>query len=265
MKGFLNRGVFIAAMLLALLVIGCTAPSGGNQPELRTSSDQSETQRRAAIRVQLAAGYYQQHQWETALDEINKALAIDPKNADAYSVRAMIYLEMGEMGPAETNFNRALALAPNDPDLSNNYGWFLCQTGQEAKSIAYFEAALKNRFYRSPQKALNNAGVCSLKMKNEAAAENYFTQASRHDPADPTTNANMAKLHYARGAYDRAHYYISRIGKAEAMTADMLWTAIKIARKRGDRSGEAMYVAELRRLHPESAEFAAYRRGAFHE
>ena len=49
------------------------------------------------------------------------------------------------------------------------------------------------------------------------------------------------------------------------MTADVLWLAIKIERKLGDRAAESGLVAQLKRRHPNSQEFAAYQRGAFNE
>jgi type IV pilus assembly protein PilF len=256
---------FGLVLLFALSMAGCKTTITGSQGELRTSSDMTDAQTRASIRLQLAAGYYQQKQMSVALDEIKKALLIDPNNLDAYIIRAVIYMEMDEMRLAEENFKRALAIAPDNPDLANNYGWYLCLNGQEEKSIAYFEAAVNNRSYQSPPKALNNAGLCSLKMKNNQGAEAYFNRAFRYDPASPETNTNMAKLHYARADYEKAHFYISRVSNAKEMTADMLWTAIKIARKRNDRSAEAVQVANLRRLYPGSPEFSAYQRGAFNE
>lgn len=254
-----------AAVALMLLVAGCTSTGSGGQSELKTSSDTTEVQRRASIRLQLAVGYYQERQWSVALDEIKQALAIEPNYADAYSVRAMIYMEMGETSLADENFKRALSLSPNSPDLSNNYGWFLCQNGQETKAIAYFEAAFNNRTYQSPAKALNNAGVCSLKMKDNKAAEHYFSQAFKMDSSNPVTNANMARLYLGRNDPERARFYMSRVTRAESMTADMLWIAIKIERRRGDRSAESVYASQLRRLYPASTEYSAYQRGAFDE
>jgi type IV pilus assembly protein PilF len=235
------------------------------QGELQTSSDQSEIQRRAQIRMQLAIGYFQQGQLTVALDEIKQALQLDPNYADAYSVRALVYTEMGETALAEDNFQRALRLAPNNPDLNNNYGWFLCRNGQEKQSIAYFEAALRSRAYQSPAKALNNAGMCSLKMKDLVAAERYLTEAFRQEPGNLDTNANLAKLHYARGDYQQGRFYISRATKADTISADVLWTAIKIERMLGNRPGENSFAIQLRRRHPNSPELAAYLRGAFDE
>jgi type IV pilus assembly protein PilF len=147
---------------ILFFLAGCGSMSGeSGTSELATTSDQTDEQRRAQIRLQLAVGYYQQGQMNVALDEIKQALQSDPNSADAYNMRGLIYMEMGESSLAEDNFLRSLKLAPNNPETTNNYGWFLCQNGREKESIAYFDAALRNRSYQSPAVASNNAGMCS--------------------------------------------------------------------------------------------------------
>ena len=257
---------WFAVLLVVLSLVACASGSSeAIRAELPTRSDQTDNQKRAAIRMQLAVGYYQQHQMDVALDEIKQALLADPDLSDAYGVRALIYMDMGEMRLAEDNFQRAIKLAPNNPDFKNNFAWLLCQSGRERESIAYFEEALKNRTYRSPEKALNNAGVCSLKLKDIVQAERYFSESFKYDPANPSTNANLAKIHYDRRDYERAHFYIDRVVKAAVLAADVLWLGIKIERKRGERAAEGGLVTQLHRRHASSSESAAYQRGAFYE
>ena len=258
-----RRSSWLVLAAVALSLAGCA--SGLSQAELPTRSDQTDNQKRAAIRMQLAVGYYQQRQLNVALDEIKQALMSDPDLPDAYGVRALIYMDKGEMRLAEDNFQRAIKLAPNDPDFKNNFAWLLCQSGREKQSIPYFEEALRNRAYRSPEKALNNAGVCSLKMKDTASAERYFSESFKYDPGNPSTNANLAKIRYDRHDYEGAYFYIDRVVKADVLTADVLWLAIKIQRKRGDRAAEVGLVTQLHRRHASSSEYAAYQRGAFDE
>lgn len=253
-------------LLFALLLAGCVSGTPARQDdELATSFDKTANQKRAHIRLQLAVGYYEQGQMSIALDEVKLALQSDPEFVDAYSMAALIYMNMGEARLAEENFARAIRLAPKDPDLSNNYGWFLCQNGRAHQSIAYFEAAIHNKAYQSPEKALNNAGTCSLILKDAAAASRYFNEAFRYDPVNPTTNTNLARINYEQGDIERAKFYITRVTKADVLTAEVLWLAIKIERKVGDRAAESSFATQLRRRYPTSAEFAAYQRGAFNE
>lgn len=261
-------GLAIALGLGLLLgVSGCVGTRGNNplKAELQTSSDQTDSQKRAQIRLQLAIGYFEQRQMNVALDEVKQALVAEPDLADAYSVRALIYMEMGETTLAEENFQTALRLAPNNPDVSSNYGWYLCQNGRAAQSIAYFDAALKNRTYQSPSKALNNAALCSLKLKDDVAAERYLLQAFQLEPGNLGTNLNLAKIYYSKKDYIKARFYIGRATKDDSVSADALWLGIKIEHKLGDRAAEASLVTQLRRRHPNSSEYATFQRGAFDE
>jgi type IV pilus assembly protein PilF len=255
------------AMSATLAVLaGCASHApGSGQNGMSASTDQTDSQRRARIRLQLAVGYYQQHQNEIALNEIRRALEADPSLADAYSMRGLIYMNMGENRLAEEDLLKALKLQPNNPDFSNNYGWLLCQTGRERDAIGYFEAAFKNRNYDSPSKALNNAGVCSLKIKDKSAAQRYFLQAFQHDPSSPATSAHLARLYYDQRDYQRAQFYASRAVKSETAGPDVLWLAIRIERKLGNRSAEASLAGQLRRRYPASPEYAAFERGVFDE
>jgi len=253
-------------MVTTALLAGCaTGRSADNQGELPTSSDQTDAQHRAHIRVELAVGYFEQRKLEVALDEIKQALNADPDFAEAYSVRGLIYMDMGENRLAEENLQRAIRLAPNNPDFNNNFGWFLCQTDREKESIAYFDTAAKSRTYQSPAKALNNAGICSLKLHDKVAAEGYFSRAFQMDPGNPATNLNLAKIYFDQHDNDRARFYIGRVMKANVMTPEVLWLAIRIEHRLGDRAAESGLATQLRQRHGGSAEFAAYQRGAFNE
>lgn len=253
----------LAASAALLLAGGCAVAPDVPAAQMASTADQSDNERRARIRLQLAVGYYEQRQLPIALDELRLALQADPRLADAYSMRGLIHMEMGDNKLAEESFQQALRLVPNSPDYNNNYGWFLCQTGRERQSIAYFENALKNRAYQAPAKAYTNAGVCSLRIKDHKSAERYLTQAFNQDPGNPTTSFHLARLYYDQRDHERARFYMGRVLKADIMTADVLWLAIRIERRLGDRAAETSLANQLRRRHPASPEFAAYQRGAF--
>ena len=260
----LSSALLVAA---AIALVGC-AGGAKNTKEIATTSDQTQLQNRAMIRLQLAVGYLGQRQLEVALDEVKQALQSDPEFADAYLVRALIYIEMKETALAEENFMRALRLAPNNPEFNNNFGWFLCENKRENDAMKYFDAALKVQSYASPEKALNNAGKCALKMQKRDVAEEYFRRAFRLDPGFTPTNVNLASLYYEKRDYERAQFYLSRVtktGRPDELPADVLWLAIRLERKLGDSGAEAALVTQLRRHHASSPEFRAWQRGAFDE
>jgi type IV pilus assembly protein PilF len=258
----------LAVALAACAGKGPSSTQAGATEELKTASDQTSSEKRANIRLQLAIGYYSEGKLEIALDEVKQAIAANPDSSDAYGVRALIYTQLGENKLADENYQRAIKLAPRNPELANNYGQFLCQQGRAAQAMQLFESALNNPTYTSPINALVNAGACSLKSKNYDAAEKYLLDALRYGPDVPTTNAHLAKTYFERRDMARAGFFINRlktVSKLDALPADQLWLAIRIDRKLGDKTSEASLVNQLRRRYPASPELAAYQRGAFDE
>ena len=270
--GALARVIGLA--LLALLLGACAgggtraADGGDGSADIKTASDQTNVEKRASIRLQLAVGYFQDGKLEVALDEVKQAIVINPTFADAYGVRALIYAQMGELKLADESYQRALRLSPNNPELSNNYGGFLCQNDRGVEAIRYYDAAIRNPAYQSPFKAMQNAGACSIRLKQYAAAERYLLDALRLEPDHPATNAYLARVYFERRDYQRAGFFINRVkttAKLDDLGADILWLAVRIDRRLGDKESEASMATLLRRHHPGSAEFAALQRGAFDE
>lgn len=83
---------FSFALVLALLILqtGCASNGSANNQssagDIMTSSDMTDTRRRAIIRLQLAAGYLERGQFEVALDEVKRAISADPAYSVAYNI-----------------------------------------------------------------------------------------------------------------------------------------------------------------------------------
>jgi type IV pilus assembly protein PilF len=257
------RGL-IALSLSFLLLAACASPqrSGAQDPASAAASD---AQRRADAHLQLALAYYQQAQWQIALDEVALALQAAPRQSDALSMRGLIYMAFGRQELAGADFREALRSAPDRPEYLNNYAWYLCQDGQAQASLQWFERAVRRPDYRSPEKALNNAGSCSLKAGDAVAAKAYFLRAVEIQPANARSNAELAKIYFNDGDYARARFHAAHATAVATPDVDALWLAIKVARKSDQPSTETKLLAQLRRLYPDSAEYAAYQRGAFDE
>lgn len=264
----------VALVALALTTAGC-APSSPRTTSTRDDtsnanvdiekreSTQSDTRRRATIRMQLAVSYYQDGKFAIALDELKEALRLDPNFADAHGVLALVYVELRENALAEQSFRRALQIEPANSDINNNYGWYLCQNGREKESLDYFEAALKNPLYRQPARPLQNAGVCSLKLGDAAAAEDFFRRSFELDPSGTVAAYNLAQIYYGRKDYARARFYVNQVNNSPAPTAASLWLGIRIERRLGNKSDEVALETQLERRFADSREAQLQRRGQY--
>jgi type IV pilus assembly protein PilF len=141
----------------------------------------------------------------------------------------------------------------------------LCGSGREKQGLAYFDVALGNRAYRTPSVAASNAGACSLKLNDVTAAKAYFLQSLQYDPAGPLANVYMARWSLENQDVERARFHIGFVEKNNALSAEVLWLAIKTERQLGNIAAENNLVTQLRLRYPTSSEYAAYQRGAFDE
>ncbi len=255
------------AFAVAVAATGCTTttlvdgvPVKGPAP---TAGAESDPQRRAAIRLQLASSYYQQRQFRFALEEVQRALQADPNLADAYGLLGLIYMELDDRREAEANFARALRLDPDNAELLNNYGWFLCRTDRQREAIPHFVRAAQNRLYATPALALQNAGLCLMMVRDFKAAEPLLRRSFELDATSPLAKYNLSRVYLALGELERASFYYGLLEATVDPSAESLWLGLRVARARGDVRTERQFADELRRRFPSSAEAASLRRGVF--
>jgi type IV pilus assembly protein PilF len=218
------------------------------------SAEESDERRRARTRLELASGYYQQGNYNVALEELRLALQTDPNYASAYGILGLLYMDLGDRPKADESFRKSLQLSPRDADLNNNYGWYLCQTGRPKDAISYFNLALEDRLYTTPAKPLHNAGICSLRSDDFVAAEAYFRRAFQVEPGNPVTNYQLSLLYLNKGQLDQATFYSKRLLDNFDPNSQTLFLAVCIARKTGDKNTEASYAQQLRRRFSASPE-----------
>lgn len=258
-----------------VLLSGCAALAGCAQSPA-TSTTQANTvqtgtqtgdigdpRNRARIHTELAAAYFARGNMGVALEELRTAIDADPTYAPAFNVLGLVHMELRENAVAQQHFERALRLSPNDPDINNNYGWFLCENGREELSIAYFLAALKNPLYNTPARSYVNAGLCALKNNNERDSFDYFQRALRSEPDNVQALLSLASMQYKRGQLESARAFVGRVNRLMEPTAESLWLAIRIERKLGDKSAENTFAAQLRRRFVGSPEYQDMLRGKF--
>jgi type IV pilus assembly protein PilF len=264
----LISGWFVAGIVL---ISGCANPASPvssisqGRTDIVTESDESDLRRRAKLRLELAAGYFEQGQTNVALDEIKQSLMLDPTFADAYNMRGVIYMRLNNAPLAEDSFRRALAVNARDPDVSHNYGYFLCQQARYEESFKLFNQAISNPVYGGKAKSLRTLGVCQLNAKQFADAEKSLTQSYELDAGNPVTAYNLANLLYERNDLVRAQFYIRRLNNGELANAETLWLGAKTERKMNNIAAVKQLGEQLRKRFPQSPQAALYEKGAFNE
>lgn len=259
----MRRFAFVLSALV--LASGCAqnAPAPSSV-EIRTASDLTDADRRAAPRLELAALYFARGQYETALDEIKLALVARPDLAAAFNLRGLIYAAMGEERLADESFQRALQINPRDADAMHNRGWFLCQLRRFDDADRLFEQALAQPSYRDTARTLLAQGVCHARAGRLESSEQKLTRAYELDAANPTVALNLAEVLYRRREYERARFYVRRVNQSDELSsAASLWLAARIEHRLDNRAGIETLGRQLRNRFPQAPETSAFERGHF--
>ncbi|OWQ93302.1 type IV pilus biogenesis/stability protein PilW [Roseateles aquatilis] len=251
------------ALLIAAALAGCATPTA-QQP--RTASDQTDNDRRASVRMELAGGYFARGQYETALDEVKQALAAKPDLPEAINLRSLIFAAMGEYALAEDGFKQVLARDRGNADTLHNYGWFLCQRQRYAEAYQQFDAALALPTYRTPGRTWLAWGVCEAREGRLVPAQQRLTKAFELEPGNPTVALNLGEVLYRQGEYERARFYARRVNtNVEQANAASLWLELRIERRIGNMANMEDLGQQMRRKYPQATETQALNSGRFDE
>ncbi len=262
-------GRVLMYLLILNLVVACANPSDGSTvgsgADLATASDETDAQKRAKIRLELAVGYLEQGQTNVALDEVKLAIAADPRSADAFSLRGLIYMRLNDFGLARDSFNRGVQINPRDGNILHNLGWLACQETRYVEAALNFDKALSSPSYAGQAKTFLAKGICLLRAGDARQAENNFLRSFELDASNPIATFNLANLLYKRNDLARSQFYIRRLNNNDYVNAESLWLAAKIEKKMGNTQGVFQLTDRLRKQFPTSREFGLFERGAFDE
>jgi type IV pilus assembly protein PilF len=219
----------------------------------------------AKAHTDLGMAYLSEGRPDVALDEAHKAIESDSSYPLGYNLLGVVQMQLENSRAAEENLRRALSLAPNDPEINNNYGWFLCQNDRQKESIPYFVTASKNTLYAYPTKPLTNAALCSMVINDDKSAEDFLLQALRADPRNGNAYFLLAEINFRTDRLTDARTRLSEAHRLNLPTAQSVWLGVRIERRLGDKEAEADLARQLRREFPDSREFQLLKQGRYSE
>ncbi|MBS1270268.1 MAG: Lipopolysaccharide assembly protein B [Gammaproteobacteria bacterium] len=232
-----------------LLLLGCVSvEDGAYTPAVDANS-------RAAVHTQLALGYLQRGQKQTALAELEQALEIAPDHSRTNYVMAMLQTQLNRREKADRHYRRALKSNPENSNAAHDYAIFLCRAGKVEEAVKYFESALNDPLYE--RKTLTNlrAGECLINMRTDRrGAESYFRAALDANPNLGPALYHMADIVFAREDYLTARGYIERYFSVAPDTPSSLLLAVKIESRLNANDVARNYATRLRKKFASSDE-----------
>ena len=145
---------------------------------------------------------------KTALSEFNKGLAIYPNDERIYYNMGVVYYATGDIDNATKMYKRALQLKPDYAEALNNYGVIIFNTKDYTNALSYFIKSTKSKSDYTD--AFANAGACYFNMKDFKGSIPYFEGALKINPANVNVMRNLAMVYTNLGDTAKANYYTTQ-------------------------------------------------------
>jgi type IV pilus assembly protein PilF len=247
----------LVAVVLACMLAACvTTTNDGGRP----LKDEDPQDAAAKYNIQLGTAYLQQGNYALAKEKLERSLKQNPKDPDVHTSLGLLYDRTGDPKGADRHFREALRLAPDKPDVSNNYAIYLCKNGRIDEGVERFTSVANNKFYRTPEVALTNAGVCLRSAKRLDEAERKFAGAIKARPNYTEPTVQLASLYLERNEVTSARKIVDIYLNAFKPQPDVLLSAVNVARAAKDRMSEEKYSRALRLEFPDSVQARALKK-----
>lgn len=179
------------ALIFLLLVLGCAADKEAKKGE-------------ADAAYKLGLAFLSEDRPTRALTELTKARDLAPDDPKVHNLLGLAYWIKKETTLAEESLRRAVELDPGYSDAWNNLGALYIDQGRFEAAIPALEAAVKNVFYHTPERALTNLGWALYKTGRTEEAEKRYRESLDHAADFPLTYRNLAVLLQSQGRYEDA-------------------------------------------------------------
>jgi serine/threonine protein kinase/tetratricopeptide (TPR) repeat protein len=145
--------------------------------------------------------------YEEAIQNLQKALALDPINADAYRELAKAYEQIGRLKDAESTYMNAIAVRPSYWGTHNELGGFYYRLGRYAEAEKEFRSVVE----LTPDNArgYKNLGVIAYSQKQYEEAARMYEKSVAIKPSDGAYS-NLGTVYYTLGQYDEAARYYEK-------------------------------------------------------
>ncbi len=250
--------------ILTVALIGVTLSSLCYADKGKMSRSE-RNQHLGEIKAQLALAYFQNGDIRNALESIDESTRLNSNSAMAWLIRAQIYQYMQQPSQVEQSFQKAFSTKDLVGETNNNYGWYLCQNNQVAKSINYFDRAIADRTYPQPQTALMNKGICLGDMGRYDEAAQTLQEAIRMSPPNfHFAIKELARIYYKTKNGPLSEQYFSQYAakRGDRLEPDALLLGIRIGQLIRNNDWVYQYSQELKNNYPTSKELQELLSGA---
>lgn len=146
--------------------------------------------------------YFQNEEYDRALADLNVEAQRSPRDAEIYSSRGNVYQRMGELDKAMADYAQALQLDPDDAQIDMNIGNIHGMRGELEQALKFYDTALQKDpgyFF-----AHHNKGITYDQLGQEDKAVEALTKAIKAAPRFPDSYFARGNIYLRRKEYGPA-------------------------------------------------------------
>lgn len=206
----------------------------------------------ADARIALGLGYLFAENWLKAKENLEIAVTYAPNYYRSLISIAYYYQLVGETNLADKNYTKALRQSPNNGDVLNNYGVFLCGLDQFEQADKLFNRAINQSKYYRTADSYENAALCALKKGDKSRAAYYFKRCLDYDPNQLWPMFQLAKMDVEAKKLSQARDRLLKIHKKFGYQKKSLNLLIKVEENAGNEVLVKKYTDLLKRRYSNS-------------
>ncbi|WED21344.1 type IV pilus biogenesis/stability protein PilW [Vibrio sp. JC009] len=242
----------ITSTFLACLLVGCVTVSGQKE------NGQFDAVKAADARIVLGLRYFQSGDLIRARENLELAVKYAPDYYRSLNSLAFFYEQIKEYDLAGKAYRKALRKSPQNGDVLNNYGAFLCKRGQYQKADEYFNRAIEQPDYYLTSHSYENAAMCALKSNDINKAEYYFKRSLDHEPGRYKSLIRLSRLEAERGEHQQARDRLIRFHNKFGYKPESLGLLIELEQQAGNKSLVQEYTETLKRYYPDYSDLEVH-------
>ena len=147
---------------------------------------------------------FERGEWEKARERLESARRLDPELAPVHEALALVYHRLGEYEAGLETVDRALELAPWDPDLLRIRYEALASLGRKDEARRALDRLAQAATDRSTAVFFYQDAVAAFKAGDTASAEALFQTALRLAPEMIEAKDSLAQAYAHSGKYESA-------------------------------------------------------------
>ncbi|PKL50946.1 MAG: hypothetical protein CVV42_01205 [Candidatus Riflebacteria bacterium HGW-Riflebacteria-2] len=161
-----------------------------------------------------ALDYFEQGQYDKALQQIDKAIKNSPNNPDFYSTKGVFLHRMNDIPHAIEAYQSAIKVAPDHTFSHYNLGLIYMKLNKIIQAIQEWEAVIHVR--PRDTDAIFNIAVALSHLGKSRQAIPFYRKVIEIEPAHVQAHQNLGVIYRDEGDFIKAKYHLQRLRELDS-------------------------------------------------